>query len=484
MSRHFISISIIFFLQAIFIIRALIRKNREPAARIAWVAVIGALPIIGIIAYLFLGETNPGKEIVERIRFAMRHVPLPGRGEEQNAPIDVETAYNLPPRAAPLFRLGQSINDYAPLPGNRAELMPDSNTAIERIVEDIDQAQHTVHVCFYIWLEDNNGTKVAQALMRAAKRGVVCRVMADDLGSRGLIHGKLWEQMKSAGVHLVRTLPIGNILLRPLHGRFDMRNHRKTVVIDNKLTYCGSQNCADPEFRVKAKYAPWVDLFARFEGPVVLQMQHLFATDWMSHTTEDLAPLLEEAEIPSYENGFVAQVIGTSAAIRSEAMPEMFAALMGSAKDELILTTPYFVPDDALLSALLSCGHRGVKVTMIMPRVNDSWIVGGASRSYYLALLKAGVRIFEYPRGLLHTKSITIDEQMTLIGSANMDRRSFELNFENNIFLYDRDFTKKIKERQLTYLEESIEISLEEVKQWPMHVVLWNNVLSTLGPVL
>ncbi|MGI4796046.1 MAG: phospholipase D-like domain-containing protein, partial [Janthinobacterium lividum] len=245
---HWLGAGLVFVLQIVFIIRALLRPDRQPASRLAWVAIIGALPLLGIIAYLLLGETNPGGTIVKRIEAAARHVPVPGRTDD--GLIDVEQEYELPPRVVPIFRMGQSINGYPPMGGNRAQLMADSNAAIEAIVADIDAAQAHVHICFYIWLADNNGTKVAQALMRAATRGVTCRVMADDLGSRRLIRGTLWREMKDAGVRLVHALPIGNVLTTPLHGRFDMRNHRKIVIVDNRVTFCGSQNCADPEFRV------------------------------------------------------------------------------------------------------------------------------------------------------------------------------------------------------------------------------------------
>ncbi|AQS88098.1 phospholipase D [Neoasaia chiangmaiensis NBRC 101099] len=481
MNWHWLGPASVFTLQVIFIIRALLRPHRQPTSRIAWVAIIGALPIVGILAYLLLGETNPGRALVTRIHAAMRQVPIPGKTSETL--LDVEDAYRLPPRAVPLFRMGQSINGYPPMGGNSAALMADSNAAIDAMVADIDRARQHVHICFYIWLTDHNGMKMVEALRRAARRGVTCRVMADDLGSRKLIHHRAWRDMAQDGVQLVRALPIGSILLRPLHGRFDMRNHRKVVVIDNRVTYCGSQNCADPEFRVKARYAPWVDLVARFEGPVALQNQHLFATDWMSQTSEDLTPLLASATVPQ-EPGFVAQVVASGAATRYEAMPEMFIALMDSATDELMITTPYYVPDEAIQTALRASAHRGVRTTLIMPQRNDSWIVAGASRSYYLELLQAGVRILEYPHGLLHTKSLTVDGTTTLIGSANMDRRSFDLNFENNILLFDPAFTIQVRERQQHYLDASQEITIDMVKAWPTWRVLWNNVLATIGPVL
>jgi cardiolipin synthase len=340
-----------------------------------------------------------------------------------------------------------------------------------------------VHLTFYIWLPDNNGLKVAEALKRAAGRKVACRALVDGLGSRALAASEHWQAMRQAGVHVATALPIGNPLLRPLRGRIDLRNHRKIVVIDNSITYCGSQNCADPEFRVKAKYAPWVDAMVRFEGPVARQNQYLFAGDWMAQVDEDLAGVLRQP-IPPCEAGLSAQVIGTGPTVRCSAMPEVFEALMYAARHELVITTPYYVPDEAMQAALCASARRGVVTTVIFPARNDSWIVGAASRSYYSDLLDAGVRIFEYVGGLLHTKSLTLDGEVTLIGSANMDRRSFELNYENNILVYDPTLTAEMRRRQDEYLAQSRRVTAEAVARWPVTRRLWNNTIAMLGPVL
>src|SRR5262249_11860304 len=162
---------------------------------------------------------------------------------------------------------------FQPVGGNTAHLLADSNATIDAMVADIDAAKDHVHLLFYIWLPDNNGRKIIEALKRAAARGVACRVIADDLGSRALIRSAHWQDMRQAGVRVANELPIGNPLVRPFMGRIDLRNHRKIVVIDDRITYCGSQNCADPEFLVKAKYAPWVDAMMRFEGPIARQNQ-------------------------------------------------------------------------------------------------------------------------------------------------------------------------------------------------------------------
>ena len=289
--------------------------------------------------------------------------------------------------------------------------------------------------------------------------------------------------MRDAHVGATIALPIGNLLLRPLLGRIDLRNHRKIVVIDDWITYCGSQNCADPEFRIKAKYAPWVDALMRFEGPIARQNQYLFAADWMAHEGEDIRELLRRP-LPPGEPGFAAQVIGTGPTVRNSAMPEVFESLMYAARRELFVTTPYYVPDEAMQTALCASAYRGVETTIIFPARNDSFIVQAASRSYYADLLAAGVRIFEFEGGLLHTKSLTLDGEITLVGSANMDRRSFDLNYENNILLCDSALTAEMRRRQDEYLAQSHEVTAEMVSQWPITRRLWNNAIAMLGPVL
>jgi cardiolipin synthase A/B len=474
-------VALITVLELTVMVRILIRPHRDPASRIAWIVVVAALPLMGTIAYLFLGEVNIGRSRVKRLHAILEHMPqfpLVAAGDSEDAAAPVPDQY------CHLFSLGHSISGLPPVSGNTARLLPDSNATIDAIVTDIDSATDHVHVLFYIWLPDNNGTKVVEALKRAAARGVTCRVMADDLGSRTIIRSEHWQGMRTAGVRVAAGLPIGNPLLRPFEGRIDLRNHRKIVIVDDCITYCGSQNCADPEFRVKAKYAPWVDAMMRFEGPVVRQNQFLFASDWMTFVDENLDELLSKPLPLSKPGGFPAQVIGTGPTVRYSAMPEMFESLMFAARRELVATTPYYVPDESLHNALCTTAYRGVDTTIVFPARNDSWFVGAASRSYYADLLNAGVKIYEYKGGLLHTKSVTLDGEVTLIGSANMDRRSFELNYENNILLHSSAVTGAVRERQEEYIARSNRVTKKEVTAWPLRRRLWNNLIATLGPVL
>jgi cardiolipin synthase len=458
--------------------RVLLRPYRQPASRIAWIVVVVSLPFVGIVAYILFGEVNIGRKRIARMREVMASLQAQ---DSAGTARQVFIAAG-PERYQHLFRIGHSITGLNPVVGNSGVLMTDSNATIAAMVDDIDAATDHVHLLFYIWLPDNNGCKVVAALQRAAASGVTVRAMADGLGSRLMIKSKYWAAMRDSGVQVAIALPVANPLLRPFAGRIDLRNHRKIVVIDSGVTYCGSQNCADPEFLVKAAYAPWVDAVIRFEGPIASHNQYLFACDWMSHVDEDIRHLLQP--VPARAGGFVAQAFGTGPTVRFSAMPEMFESLMHSARRELLISTPYFVPSEAMLEALCACAYRGVKTSIIFPARNDSRIVGAASRSYYSTLLDAGISIFEYEGGLLHTKSLTMDGEVALIGSANMDRRSFDLNYENNILFVDNRLTADVYQRQQHYLASARQITAGEISTWTLPHRLLNNTVAMFGPVL
>lgn len=466
-------------LVASFTIRILLRDDLSPPARLAWFVVLNVLPYFGSAIYFLFGENDLGHEtskIHRQIFDEIRSKAARYMGKRN----DVEPLID--PLYRPAFYYAGSINGFHPVAGNRAVLMADGSETRQRMVQDIDAATDHVHVLYYIWLEDHMGSEVAEALIRAANRGVTCRAMADGLGSRALVKSDLWRRMKDAGVNLAVALPLNNPVRTILTSRLDLRNHRKITVIDGAITYCGSRNSADPEFLVKAKFAPWVDIMLRFEGPIVAQNQLLFASDWVHATGEALEHFVLKSD--PVEGGFPAQVMGDGPTERRGATPQLFSSLIACAQHEITLSTPYFVPDATVLEALCSAGHRGVTVTLIFPKVNDSWIVAAASRSYYRKLLEAGCKIHEFEGGLLHAKTLTIDGKICLIGSSNLDLRSFDLNYENNILLQDETTTQLVEERQREYISRSSSMSLEAVLAWPYSRRIWNNVIATIGPVL
>ena len=460
------------------LIRALLRPHREPASRLAWIIVIIVLPVVGIVAYLMLGETRISGRRRAYGRDIDAQLPRPQGDEACLGQLGPS------PHEAP-FALARSINALDPTCGNSARLSADSNAAIDEMVADIDGATRHVHICTYLRPADPHGLKVQDAGSRAATRGVEVRILADALGSRLLIASSHWRDMRDAGCHVRIALPVGNPFWTLIRGRVDLRNHRKLMIVDNQVAWCGSQNIADPEFRIKPHYAPWVDIMSRWEGPVAQHCQFLFVSDWMAEGGEDISGLLGTASAPQRTSGqVVAQVIGTGPTSSFDAMPASFSELIHSARSELVVTTPYFVPDEQLLFALTSAGRRGVKTIMVIPKRCDSRIVAATAGSYYETLLKAGIELYEYRRGLLHAKTMVVDRAVGLIGSANLDRRSFELNFENNILFADRALAAAIRDRQAQYLADSDRVSAETVAQFSIARRLWQNLLATMSPVL
>jgi cardiolipin synthase A/B len=309
------------------------------------------------------------------------------------------------------------------------------------------------------------------------------RLIADALGSRKLIRSTHWSEMHESGCEVRVALPVGNPLWTVIRGRVDLRNHRKLMIVDNRIGWCGSQNCADPEFRIKPRYAPWVDIMSRWEGPVARQSQYLFVSDWIGEGGDDISALLT-APGSAGSGTVVAQVLGTGPTAEFDAMPACFSELIHSAREELVVTTPYFVPDEQLLFALTSAGRRGVRTIMLFPKRNDNWIVAAASRSYYKDLIDGGVQIYEFRPGLLHAKTMVVDGGIGLIGSANLDRRSFELNFENNILFEDAAFAAAVRGRQDQYLGQCDRVTREDVDRYGIGLRLWQNLLATLSPML
>lgn len=461
-------------------LRILARYDLTAPARLAWFVVVLALPYIGVIIYWMFGEIHLGKHIIREHLGVINqlHEAYP---EVLGDPQTLQDNIAIENQAA--FRYGAAVTGFNTTIGNQAELMPSAEAARARMIEDFEAATDHIHVLYYIWLTDKTGIDTAKALARAAKRGVTCRAMVDGMGSRKMIGSALWKEMKEAGVQLSVALPFSNILKTLLFSRIDLRNHRKITVIDGKITYCGSQNCADPEFRVKPKYAPWIDIMLRFEGPVVAQNQMLFASDWITANPE--TPLTAfKYDTSKRSDGFPAQVFSDGPTQRRGSTPQFLTTLISQARHQLIISTPYFVPDYSLISSLCATAYRGVEVIMIFPQKNDSFVVAATSRSYYWELLQAGVKIYEFKGGLLHAKTLTIDGDITLIGSTNLDLRSFDLNYENNIVLSDRAITAEVRRRQYDYINHSDAVTQDQVRAWTVMKRIWNNVVATIGPIL
>ena len=384
-------------------------------------------------------------------------------------------------RASRVARLAHAVSGTGTRPGNRLKLYSETDHVVDGLIEDIDRAVSSCNLLFYIWLPDRNGLRVGRALARAAGRGVTSRVLVDCHGAAQFLKSALCKEMKAAGVRVVGALPGG--LLRIGAQRLDIRNHRKVAVIDGRIAWTGSQNIADAAFAIKAKYAPWVDLMVRLEGPAVQDLQVLFAEDWLLETEDSHEAIIGEP-LPPFAEGVPIQIIGSGPLSHNRALVNLTQVGLLQADNEIVLTTPYFVPDETTMSALCTAAESGVATNLVVPEHNDSPLVAAASRSYYEALLESGVAIYEYRLGLLHAKTLTVDRATSVVATANMDRRSFELNFEVSLIAFDRQFSSRLRAVQQSYIEDSKRVDGKRWQQrgWPKR--LWENAAGTLAPLL
>ncbi|MDO5605021.1 MAG: cardiolipin synthase [Paracoccus sp. (in: a-proteobacteria)] len=471
-------IAILHFVAALMVVlRVLTRPRIEPSVRLAWIMIVEALPLVGIIAYFLFGEVRIAQ--AERQRAADVRARLSGMWTPS------PQALGDPPEwMQPVTATAHAVGGMVPVEGNVIHLGPEGDDAFDDMIAAIAQAQAHIHILFYIWLDDTTGRRLAGAIASAAARGVRCRVVVDAVGSRRFTRSKAWAGMRDAGAEMVTAMPTGFPLLGALSRRLDLRNHRKVVVIDNRIGFSGSRNAADMAFAVKRRYAPWVDVWFSFEGPVVRQMQSVFLADWMSYTGDDLGRKLLDTMPPAATPGATAQVVATGPDMRAGSISDCIIAILAAARHKAVITTPYYVPNAALDSAMQACARRGVEVTLILPERNDSLLVGATSEGFYQGLLRAGVRLMLFRPGLLHAKLATVDGRIAMLGSGNLDRRSFDLNYEMNILLFDKAATAEIDARQKSYLERSRVLTLAEVDGWPRWRRIRNNTLALATPLL
>ena len=473
--------------------RVLLRSDLSPDVRVAWLLVLLLLPYGGVLLYFLFGEVYLGRALARQQKAVLKNLRLAVTAHHDWRSLwqPAATSESAPQPWQAATSYAHSVNGFALTHGNLAQLLPEAD-ARACLLRDIDAATQHIHLLYYIWLPDATGSALAQALARAAQRGVACRVLVDALGSRLLLASPLWTQMQAAGVQTAVALPFH--WWQPLRsGRFDVRNHRKVCVIDGRISHVGSQNCADAAFAIKAKYAPWVDIMLRVEGAVVAQNQLLFISDWLLATGQSLDALAHTVQLPSAELGtelgtelaqVAAQVVAAGPASRPRSTAQFLVTLLSSAQRQLWISTPYFVPDATVLQALCAAAWRGVDVRLILPARNDSWVVAAASRSHYASLLAAGVQIFEYTEGLLHAKTLTLDGQLSLIGSTNIDMRSFGLNYENNVLLQGRQLAAAIMQRQREYCALAQVVQASQVQSWGRLQRIWNNAWAALSPLL
>ncbi len=459
----------------------IIMRRRPVAVSLAWLTVVLVFPFIGAVVYLSFGELRLGSR---RAVWAVK-VNAPFQrwlGTIQHRKFkDWSTLHA---DCEPLSRLTEAAVDVPALSGNELQLMTKAGEFAQSLIRDIDAAKRTCHMEFYICSEGGLADDVAEALLRAVERGVICRVLLDDVGSRDFLRGSMVRRLRKAGVHVIAALRAG--WFRSMFVRFDLRMHRKIVVIDGEIAYSGSQNMVDPGFfKQDAGVGQWVDAMLRVRGPAVEALAQTFLGDWELETREPVESIEKTGDYHPLEpcGDAVVQVVPSGPLVSNDAIQKILLMAIYAARRELILTTPYFVPDDSLQIALMSAAERGVDVTLIVPAKVDSKLVSLASRSYQDDLAGVGVRIARFEGGLLHTKSITVDGQFSFFGSLNLDPRSLHLNFEITLLVYNHDFTTRLRELQMSYLAEcTIANNIGEMRSGLRRLA--ENTARLLGPLL
>ncbi len=471
------------FMLRIFLAGVVIMRRLPVGESLAWIIALLALPVVGPIIYLAAGERKLGSIRLKRYEQLTGRVVHPAIATWLEREQDW-SAMNHP--WAPIARYGTGVCGMPPLRGNRWTVIEDSRVFLQSLIDDVEHAERHVHLLTYIYDPARQGIELAEALCRAAQRGVVCRVLVDGVGSRPFLKSELCKQMRAAGVKVVEALPVN--LLRFMLQRVDLRNHRKVAVIDGTIGYVGSQNITDELYKkgVLKHFKRWKDASARVQGPVAQALQVVFLRDWQLDADETIRNI--EAFMPDLgevdESGAAMQVLPSGPGDTPRAIHQAVLMAAFSAREELILTTPYFVPDDAMLEALVAASARGVKVTLVVPEHSDAPIVCAAGRSHYPELLGAGVRIVVYRGGTLHSKTLTVDRRLAMIGSANLDMRSFWLNFEVTLLAYNSDFSEEVRNLQMAYVRESTALSMDWWERRRLASRLWDSFARLLSPVL
>jgi cardiolipin synthase len=455
-----------------------------PGVALAWLLLVAALPVLGSLLYLLVGERRIGQKRARRMAEQRADFDELGTQFVTERMTAVDWSRH-PPESRMMDRLGASKRGIPTLSGNELRLYADTRQILEAIAADIDRAESSVQMAFYIWHQGGTADEVVEALIRAAGRGVRCRLLVDHLGAGPWWRGKQPGRLRDAGVEVRPALRVG--LLQSIVTRNDLRLHRKIVTIDGKIGWTGSMNLVDPRFfKQDAGVGEWVDAMVRIEGNAVLVLGATLIGDWQLETGEDVRQLVESADLHRAGHAGPAdvQVIPSGPAESDDAILQMLLGLINGARRELVLTTPYFVPDDAMLRALRGAAGRGAEVDLILPEKVDSALVRYASRSYYDDLMDAGVRIRTFRGGLLHTKSITVDGEAAMIGTVNLDMRSLWLNYEVSLFVYDADFTGGLRALQETYLEDCDNIDPQAWMKRPFFPRFIENTFRLASPLL
>ncbi len=438
----------------------LVPERRRPSSAMAWLLLIFLVPLFGLLLFLLIGSP---------------HVPRKRREEQQIAgeliKSGLATTPALPPSADrpgwldPVFALNRRLAWLPAEQNNTAELYSVYQESIQAKADLVRTAQRFVHVEYFMICRDSTTEPFFAALLEVAARGVKVRVLFDHVSTFGLPgYKEMLATFDRAGIEWRAMLPI-----QPLKGHWrrpDLRNHRKIVVVDGRVGFVGSQNMIDSSYHNKKHEAAgrtWHELTTRVEGPVVQSMNLVFASDWFIETKEVLRDYVQPESFPEALGDLTCQIVPSGPGFPDENNLRLFNTLIYGAMQRLSITSPYFVPDDSLLYAITTAAQRGVAVELFVSEQGEQFAVSHAQNSYYQFLLEAGVRIFRYPYPyVLHAKHFTVDDHTAVIGSSNMDIRSFNLDFEISMVCNGPSFVAQMRAVEDEYRSVSRELTLEE----------------------
>jgi cardiolipin synthase len=454
-------------------------RNRRPQTATAWLLAIFFLPpYIGVTLFLLLGS---------------RRLPK-GRREKQteiNAFITettegIEDVKHDHPWLDPVVELNRHLGAMPLVGGNTAKLYGTYDETLVAMTEAINAATKWVHAEFYILALDKTSAPFFDALENAAKRGLEVRVLLDHVaGLRQVGYHRTVRRLRRSGVKWSLMLPV-----QPLRGKWqrpDLRNHRKILVLDGNVAFTGSQNVIDSSYNKRGNVRRglhWKDLMVRFEGPIVAGINALFVTDWYTETDELLMREANTVPRPRHQETLDAQVVPSGPGFDGENNLRLFNSLLYLAQERIIITSPYFVPDESMLYAITTAAQSGIDVQLFVSEIGDQPVVYHAQRSYYEELLRAGVRIWLYKAPtVLHSKFFTIDDEVAVIGSSNMDMRSFSLNLEISVMIHGKSFVDDLRKIEQEYRDTSRELFLDDWMQRPRAAAVLDNVARLTAAV-
>lgn len=452
-------------------IAVIISENRNPVKSLAWVLVLLLAPFLGLILYLFFGRSLKNTRMVSRKN--KRRL----RKQEPMRRVDIGRL-NLSRESIQQIRLAHTMTGAIYYPGNKVEIFTSGREKFESLLRDIKNAEQYIHMQYYIFEDDIIGRKVCDALIAKVREGVAVRVIYDHIGS---IHVKkrFFREMTDAGV---KVYPFFRVTFPHFATRINWRNHRKMCIIDGKVGYVGGMNIAD-RYINGVSYGVWRDTHIRLVGPAVGALQNSFAYDWnfMGH------PVLEEgAECYECDDNDVAgmQLVTSAPMSQWSNIAFIFLKAIANAKRLVYIQTPYFLPTESLLKALQSAALANVDVRIMIPSRSDSMILRMASFSYIQECLQAGVKIYLYEAGMLHCKTVIVDDEFVTVGSTNFDFRSFEHNFESNMFIYSTEVNTHMREIFFEDLKECTRVKLAQWRRRPAVEKAKESIVRLLSPIL